>query len=63
MWAKYHNGGFQIQLNEPYKTPNETANFSSYKDFHHSVGHVRINQNTAERLYTDGHLVPKEPQD
>lgn len=62
MWAKYHDGGFKIQLDEPHHpTSDDTANFTTYKDFHRSVGHVRMNQNTAQRLYTDEHLVPKEP--
>lgn len=40
---------------------NEATNFATYKDFHRAVGRVRMNRNTDQRLYVDGHLVPLEP--
>ncbi|KAH3957096.1 hypothetical protein HBH51_231200 [Parastagonospora nodorum] len=39
----------------------ETACFSSYTEFHHSIGHLNI-PNPA-RIYNDGHLVPAKPHD
>lgn len=68
MWAKFHDGGFHTQLdnnvNDYHDLVNEFTdygNFVTYEDFHRSVGHVRMNRNTAQRLYADGDTVPIEP--
>ncbi|KAL2395076.1 Retrovirus-related Pol polyprotein from transposon TNT 1-94 [Exophiala dermatitidis] len=57
LWARRRHSTLEIQTDEA-----AAANFASYDEFHHAIGHSHINHATAVRLYEDGHLVPKQPQ-
>ena len=68
VWARYLRGAMQIQLDETLNghsssTPLTTASacFSSYMEFHTSMGHASITNPT--RVYKDGEVIPEKPKD
>ena len=67
IWARYLKGAMQIQLNtlgETFNNPllaTASACFSSYMEFHTSIGHASITQ--PSRLYKDGDIIPAKPKD